>query len=452
MENPDKNKSKKRKKIIFWAVGILILFLLAWLSASGVSYLLGLFNKNIASGSPFLSFLPKIKSAGNKLKGEEEGRVNILLLGMPGPGHPGPELTDTIIILSIKPAENKAAMLSIPRDLYVKPIGTTSYVRINSVYTLGEEKAGRQDKKGVFLSDQPIDGYHYLESNISEITSLPIHYYLKMDFSGFEQIIDQLGGVDVYVEKDLYDPYYPTNRYGYQTFRISQGQHHMDGELALKFARSRETTSDFDRAKRQQIILSAIKEKMLKLSIFDTAKIVNIIKIIGEHFKTDLTIEEIARLAEIGKNINQDQVINRVLDNSAKSVLRAANYNGAAVLIPKTGLGDYEDIQRIAKNIFEEGFIESEAADIEVQNGTFRSGLASSLAKQLTAGRLNVIKVTSAKSKFETSQIIDYSSGTKSHTIEYLKSKTGAKVTSQTPPAGTRADILVILGANYKET
>ncbi len=448
-----KKKRKKTKKIILWTIGLLAIPVIAWLLAFGVSHILGVLSKNISS-SPFLSFLPSVKNSETKLKGEDEGRVNILLLGMPGPGNPGPELTDTIIILSLKPAENKAAMLSIPRDLYVQAPGTRSYARINSMYTFGEQKSkwAQNKENSSFSTEQPTDGFSYCKQSISDITGLPIHYFLKMDFVGFEKIIDELGGVDIYVEKDINDPYFPDGKYGYKTFKISQGQHHMDGNLALKYARSRKTTSDFDRAKRQQQILTAVKEKALDLSVFDAGKIINIIKIIGDHFKTDLSIEEIERLIKISQDVNKDEIIVRVLDNSASGPLKSTSYNGASVMIPKLGMNNYSQIQQIAKNIFEEGNLASETAKIEIQNGSSTVGLATSTAKTLRDSGLNVIKVTDATGKFQTTQIIDYTADAKPNTIKFLKSKLGGQVTKETPPKGVTADIVVILGENFKES
>lgn len=456
----DIKKSRKRsrsKKVILWTIGILAIPVLAWFLASGAARILGIFGGSLRSNSLFLkNFLPNINNADFKLKGEDQDRINILLLGMPGAGNPGPELTDTIILLSIKPKENKAAMLSIPRDLYVKAPNTQSYTRINSIYTYGEQRTAwlsnkvKGSKSNSSANSQSQDGYDYIGQAVAEVTGQPIHYYLKMDFNGFEQIIDQLGGIDIYVDKDINDPYFPDGQYGYKTFKISKGQHHMDGNLALKYARSRKTTSDFDRAKRQQQILTAIKEKTMGLSIFDAGKVVNIIKIIGDHFKTDLSLEEINRLVKISKEVKQDEIIVSVLDNSAKGPLKSANYNGASVMIPKLGMGKYAAIQQIAQNIFEGDYLASEAAKIEIQNGSSTAGLANQTAQSLKEYGLNIIKVTNSQTKYQNTKIIDYTSGQKPKTIQLLESKLNGVVTKETPTPSVKADIVVIIGANFK--
>ncbi|HLC38764.1 MAG TPA: LCP family protein [Patescibacteria group bacterium] len=449
-----KQKPKKAKKALIWTSVIFGIILIAWLAAFGISSIFNFFNQGSASKSPFLNLISRVTGKSDaKLNGEDADRVNVLLLGMPGSGHQGPELTDTIMILSIKPSENKAALISIPRDLYVKAPGTSSYVKINSVYALGKEKANNAKnsttKHSLLIAKAPENGYEYLKQTITDVTDLPIHYYIKMDFVGFENIVDELGGIDIYVEKNLYDPYYPTDNYGYQTLKISKGQQHMSGSLALKYARSRETSSDFDRAKRQQQVLTAIKDKAVKLSFFDVGKIIKLLKIIDQHFTTDLSFKEVERLVTLTKNIDRSKIINKVFDNSTKGVLKSATYNGMFVLIPKAGIGDYDQIQLIAKNIFETGNVESEAAKIEVKNGSTTVGLATTTANLLKKEGLNIINVTNAE-KTSTTKIIDYTSGAKPATLKLLQQLISAQVSQQNPASTTQADIIIILGADFQ--
>ncbi|MBA7496081.1 Polyisoprenyl-teichoic acid--peptidoglycan teichoic acid transferase TagU [subsurface metagenome] len=446
-------KKSKIKKIALWTSGILVVFLIAWFLAGAAASIFKIFTKNYTTGSPFLSFLSKVNPT--QLKGEGDGRINILLLGMPGSSYPGPELTDTIIVLSIDPKNNTAAMLSIPRDLYVKPSGFYSYTKINSVYTLAEQQANstqKTEKKSLFkiYSEKPENGFSEMKETVADILDLPIHYYIKMDFDGFVKIIDELGGIDIYVEKNIYDPYYPNERYGYKTFKISKGTHHLDGQTALKYARSRETTSDFDRAKRQQQILVAIKEKALQISFFDIKSISNLIKIIGDHFRTDLTFKEIERLIEIVKDVKADTVITKVLDSSLKGGLVSSRINGMFILKPRAGLGNYKDIQAIAHNIFTDPYLVEENAKIEVQNGTNKTGLAGKTAQFLKNYNYNVVKTSTAKTKYSETQIIDYTLGHKPFTIKFLQSRISGKVIQQNPPAGSTVDIVIILGHDFQ--
>ena len=364
----------KTKKIIGYSFLTLFLIGLAWCLAFGITTFGKIFVSNKSSDeSPILKVF-SMPSSTASLKGEGEGRINFLLLGIPGGNYPGPKLTDTIIVVSIDTKSNTLAFLSVPRDLWVKPAGYNYYTKINSIYTLGE-----QNKKRGFLSfSSGSDGLSLMKETVSEILGIPIHYGAVIDFEGFKKIIDTLGGIDIYVEKSIYDPYFPNGYGGYTVFSIQKGYQHLDGETALRYARSRKTTSDFDRAKRQQQVMLAVKKKIEGLGFWDFGKIYQIITIVGNHFKTDVSPNEIKALISIVKKIDFSKTIQVVLDSSSTGPLRATHINGAYVLIPKKGMGNYEDLQRIAKNIFIDPFLKKESAKIAVRNGTNTAGVARS--------------------------------------------------------------------------
>ena len=136
----------------------------------------------------------------SKLKGEGDGRVNILLLGKGGDGHDGADLTDTILIASIYPIQKDMSLLSIPRDFYVS---TTDNYKINSVYAKAKSKvlAGKQTSDVKKRAEEA--GKAAIESKIEEITGIPIHYYVMVDFAAFEKAVNTVGGVDIDVPKEL---------------------------------------------------------------------------------------------------------------------------------------------------------------------------------------------------------------------------------------------------------
>lgn len=447
-------KKSKFKKIAAWTTGILVVFLIAWYLSGAISSLLKVFTKNYSDGSPFLKNIISDVDI-TKLQGEGDGRINILLLGMPGSNYPGPELTDTIIILSINPHDNTAAMLSVPRDLYVKPPDFYSYTKINSVYTLAEQQKSAIDQgsqSGTLIQKyvEAQDGYSKIKETVGEIVDLPIHYFIKMDFIGFEKIVDELGGVDVMVEKDLYDPYYPDGKFGYETFKISTGQHHLNGNQALKYARSRETTSDFDRAARQQQILVSLKENAVNLSLFDIGKISVLVDLISDHFRTDLTLKEMERLIEILSQVDTSTMVNQVLDNSVDGGLISSSAGGMYILQPRAGLGEYSEIQAIAHNIFKDPYLLQEAAIIEVRNGTTTAGLASQAAEVLENYNYNIQSIINAKALTETTRIVDYTNGQKPFTIQFLQQRMGVKVITANPPEGSTIEIAIILGEDFQ--
>jgi LCP family protein required for cell wall assembly len=186
-----------------------------------------------------------------------DGRTNVLLLGIDRRDGTGwTYRTDTIMILTVDPSGGAAGLLSIPRDLQV-PISTYGQDRINTANVWGD------------LQGYPGGGPALLEATITANFRVPIAGYLMIDFQTFEQIVDSLGGIDVDVPRTLHDTRYPDPRpgdpYAYKTVHFDPGLQHMDGEQALEYARSRMSTSDFDRAGRQQQILLAIRDKALRL-------------------------------------------------------------------------------------------------------------------------------------------------------------------------------------------
>jgi LCP family protein required for cell wall assembly len=196
------------------------------------------------------------------------GRTNILFLGMGGMGHDGGMLTDTMIFTSLNLKTGSATMISIPRDIWVRSITA----KINAAYEIGEKRA---TGSGTLMAADAV----------YEIVGEPIHYTVLMDFAGFEQLIDSMGGIDVMVDKPFTDELYPIKgkendlcdgdleyKCRYETLVFSKGLQHMNGNMALKFARSRhsadlEEGTDFARAARQQKVIAAIKAKALSPSV-----------------------------------------------------------------------------------------------------------------------------------------------------------------------------------------
>ena len=292
-----------------------------------------------------------------------ENRINILLLGKASDDYPGSNLTDTIILASVNPKTYQGSLLSIPRDLFVNVPDTKNYTKINSIYAYGLRQGGHQ--KGMEL----------LKRAIGEVTGQKIDYYVMVDFKAFEKLIDSLGGVDVTVEKDIFDNRYPGPNYSYQTFAIKQGTQHLDGSTALKYVRVRHTEGgDFGRAKRQQQILESIKAKFFEkrgitegLSFFS-----DLLEIIKDNVKTDTPFSDYLAFLMLIKEVNIHQVVNKVLDNSPEGVLE--NYSPvvsgivAYTLRPKAG--NYYQIQRIANFIFDLGKMDRQDKARITEKGT----------------------------------------------------------------------------------
>ncbi len=397
-----------------------------------------IFQKNQGWQAPFFRFLERVQPT--HLRGEGDGRINYLILGYAGGNHPGTYLTDTIIVASVDPYNRKAALLSIPRDLYV-PLPGGGRSKINAAYAFGE-----QNKK------DGISGAELVKRTVSYILDLPIHYYITIDFEGFRRAIDLVGGVDVYVDKDIYDPYFPDDKGGTTIYRIKKGWHHFNGEEALKYARSRYTTSDFDRAKRQQKIILALKEKIMSLGFWSNpTKVAELLGTLKDNIHTDLTPREIVKSFELVKDLGENEIATKVLDSSSQGLLYADRVNGMYVLKPRDP--SWEEIRALAHSIFLEPFLEKEQAKIIVENGAGKSGLATRVARFLKARGYRVIAYRTARTLSAKTRIIDCSGGEKPYSLELLKKRFyQAEQVSCPNSIDKEADFVITLGQDFDET
>ena len=373
-----------------------------------------------------------------QLRGEGDGRINILLIGVGGESHVSGSLADSIILASIDPFSKNVAMLSIPRDLYLEIPGY-GYSKINAAHAYGEEY------------DYPGGGPALLKETVSSALGVPIHYFTRVDFTGFQEGIDTVGGIDVKVEEAIDDYSYPDEGMnGYKHFYLPAGEHHMDGALALKYARSRYTTSDFDRSKRQQKIIMAFKDKALSLgTLANPLKLNELMGNFGNHVQTDLQVNEIMKLAEIAREVSADKVATANLDASPDNYLVFSEMYGASVLVPKSG--DFTDIKRYVRSILVDGFIKDEQARIAVLNGTDRAGLANDVNELLRSYGYNVTKVDNAPSQDYTQTVIyDYTNGDKPYTLRYLEQRFGVTAEKRESRDDVKPEIEIILGTDYQ--
>lgn len=465
-----KGKLTTRKAVVFVTVAVL--------AVGGA-----LFYRAINTGanifeegkSPIRKLTELITKQETPVDGEEEDRIDIMLLGIGGDGHPGSELTDTIQILSIKPSTSEMSMLSIPRDLFVMVPGTSEYSRINQInhYGIAYDEAGDEAA-----------GPEFAKKAIEEITGEDIEYYAKIDFEGFVDVINALGGVDIEVENSFIDNQYPLGL-GYQVVEFQGGMQHMDGDTALKFARSRKgyvtdgsgavEGTDFARSKRQQLVIDQAKEKALSLGVLaNPAKLNTIFSALDKHLITDLELWEAVSIFKMTKSIAADSIRTMVLD-SENYLKPYTGADGASLLIPQDGIGKYDDIIAYMAGVFEdhpedsrtadaeaqeEEAIEEEAAVeippepenavMEIRNGTSTTGLASRTSLQMKDKGLDVRQVGNAENfGYATTIVYDMSGGNNPETMSQLEDFFG--VNAQTPPStlDSEYDFVIVLGADY---
>lgn len=437
-ESKNEQKITKPKKMKF--IYKFLIYLLIFGTTIGLVFSSQILMSEKGTSNSWFAHLPMVtqikqlaESANRELKGEKNDRINILLLGMGGLNHSGGTLTDTIILNSIQPSTKKVSLMSLPRDLVV-PIENMGWKKINSVNAYAEK-----DKKG--------SGGLASCQAISDILALPIDYYVRVDFQGFINIVDKIGGVTVDVENTFDDYSYPVmgredaaNYYSrYEHLHFDAGVQTMDGSTALKYARSRhgygKEGSDFARAKRQQKIITAVKEKILsKDMIFKPMMIVDIINELSDHIDTNLKIWEIIKLWDIAKSVDSANIKSSVIDNGPNGLLvNGRGDGGAYILEPRSG--DFKEIQYFATNIFNDAPGETtsavikDKAKVEVYNGTWINGLASEKAQDVEKYGFEIVKIgNSGKQNFQKSVIYDLTFGEKAESLKILKEKTGANV------------------------
>lgn len=407
-------------------------------------------------------FLSRIKhfvfSRDVTLEGQRDDRINILLLGMGGVGHDGPFLTDTMIIASVKPTDNKIAMISIPRDLGVEIPGY-GWRKINHANAFGEVK-----NQG--------EGGELAKRVVQQTFDIPIHYYVRIDFMAFEELIKHVGGITIDVERGFTDTEYPADNSEYQTISFTKGVQNMDGPRALKYARSRHGNngegSDFARARRQQKMLLALKEKMLSFgTLINPIRMNNIIKSLDTHVSTNMQFNEIVAMMKLGRELEINEIKTLVLDTSVDGYLKnGRSPGGAFILEPQEG--NFDRIRNDIQNIFEETVIvpvaetppEQEApartpASIEIQNGTWRAGLAARVKKKLGEKKFTVSDIGNTHERPQMqSGIFAMDASIGPDVLDSLKELLDIPL-KETPPeterAATSTDILIILGENFEE-
>lgn len=291
-------------------------------------------------GNNFFQILPvegENSSIMEKLRNNELERLNILLLGIRGVNDPnGGLLTDTIMVASIKPKTGEVALISIPRDLYMDMPYSDHKNKINEAYVLGMKKEGWRG------------GLKYSKKAVSDVTGLDIHYAASVDFEAFREIIDTLGGVTITLDK----PFSEKNQFEEGVIELPAGRQIIDGKTALLFVRARFSTSDFDRAKRQQQVLIAVKEKALNLGVLSNPfKIISILNSIGNHIRTNAELWEIQELAVLAGKIEASNIKRLVFDTSQEGLLYASrDPNGSYILLPEGG--NFDKIREACRNVF----------------------------------------------------------------------------------------------------
>ncbi len=337
-------------------------------------------------------FDPKdvVFSLGADLKQDEFGYTNLMLLGDGGHIRDGADLIDTIMVASLDFNNRKVSLMSIPRDYYVR---SEQYgkAKINELYRNNKAELGEEG------------GYEAFMDVGGQITGLDIQYYARVDFGAFVEVIDSLGGISLEVKESIYDPYYPNETdNGYTVFEVDAGIQEMNGETALKFVRSRKTTSDFDRAARQQQVLMAIKDKALSGNVLTSpSTIKKLYQSVSGNINTNMSLREMLAMASFAKDFERENMVMKVLhddpgrDGGFLYTPERKYYNGQFVLVAD---GDSLDlINKYADLIFHRREVLLDPVKIEILNATKVPGIARNVTSHLNRFGFNLAGVDNLK-------------------------------------------------------
>lgn len=390
------------------------------------------------------------------LKGEGSGRVNILLLGIGGPGHDGPDLTDTIMIASIDVVNHKIGLLSVPRDLWVKEPNNfmSEYGKINAAYEsgkyhyLGQLNSSNNNKQAVDA------GFQAADQTISSVLGIPINYNALINFHAFQQATDAVGGININVPEALVDPTMAWQN-NYNSVLAQKGPQHMDGYKALLYSRSRETTSDFARAARQRAVLTALKDKVMTAgTLSDPLKISSLLSALGDNVRTDISFGDMQRMYNIIKGIGSSSIKSVDLDKAPNSFVTTGSLDGQSIVEPTAGLFEYGDIQNFVRNTLPDGYLLKENALVKVLNGTTTPGLATSAVDTLKSYAYRVAAPANAPtSNYQKTILVDLShtKDKDKYTKHYLERRYGVTAKNKLPAGISQASVgkasfVIILG------
>jgi len=352
-------------------------------------------------------------------------RLNILLLGIDArPGDTTSQNTDTMIVLSLDPVNKTAAMLSLPRDIYVNRPGMLTD-KINAAYAFG----------GADLSRRVVE----------DLLGIRINAYALVDFEAFTKIVNTVGGVIVDVHRPVRDESYPTTDYGVERIDITAGPQLMDGVTALRFARSRHDSNDYSRAARQQLVISSLRTK---LSEGDFLRgLPGIVDNVGSAVQTNFDPANIIPLARFGSGIPGDAIRSEVLypcgGDYPHCELNYSGSDGGFFLLP-----DRSKVRDFAASIFYDPQVKAEGASIEVRNAGGRAGMAQSIADRL-AERAYAVSIVTNGATARSAVLVRNSA--KRYTANALAAQLGG-LPVDTLPSGesSPADIVVRVGSDFR--
>ena len=348
-------------------------------------------------------------------------RLNVLVLGIDTrDGDRTTQNTDTMIVVSLDPLNKTAAMLSIPRDIYINKPGMFQG-KINGAFAFG--------------------GPDLVRRLTSDLLGIKIHSYALVNFDAFNKIVNGVGGLIVDVKRPVRDETYPTVDYGVERVDITPGPQLMFGETALKYARSRHDTNDYSRARRQQDVLGALRVKLSTPQALRTLP--SLMEGVGTTIETDFDPTNVVPLARAAANIDSADITSDVLYPCGGDYPHCEltyDSEGGFYLIP-----DVAKVRDLAASLFYDPKVRQEGARVEVQNTGARSGVARDVADRLEARAFGVSAVTDGSSA--KSAVVLRNPG-KRYTAEQLRTQLGLPM--ETADGSGGPDIVIRIGNDFR--
>jgi len=317
--NPKRPKRRGKGCLISAAVVLLVLIILGAIAIPTAQNVLA-FGSAISTQSPL--------SSQTGYMGTSD-RVNILIMGYGGSGHDGAYLTDSMMVMSLMPQSHHTTLISVPRDLWVQnPANSGNYTKINAVYPVASQN-----------NADPVAGGDAAAQKVSLVTGLDVKYWMTINFAGFRDFINAIGGIDVYVP-DSFASLYPANddpsiNASWKTIHFTKGLNHMDGETAIEYARAREVINnpaegtDFARSARQQLIMKAALTKLKDWHTWPT--FFNALNALKHTIYTNLSLADLAMFA-LKMDLNN---AHRVGLSFSNVLMDSRSSDGQDILLPQ---------------------------------------------------------------------------------------------------------------------
>jgi LCP family protein required for cell wall assembly len=373
--------------------------------------------------------------------------VNLLLMGTDErPGEGGPQRTDTLILATLDLESQTAGMLSLPRDLWVPFPGLNMTSKINTAYGVGQAER------------YPGGGAQLVVDTVSSFVGQPVPYYVRINFSGFTELVDLIGGIDINVPKTIHDDQYPIagaeEEHGVELFHLDAGYQHLDGETALKYARTRNVDDDYGRSRRQQDVIRAVVDRVTSANMLPTllASAPQLLATLRNSVDTNIPLTKLLELASYVNDNPPREIRQLVLDSRYGQETYSAD--GMWILLP-----DRSKVRAAVNTFFTPPALTSEAmassvspdpnmVHIEVLNGSGTQGLAAQVRDLLEAKGWKVVSIGDAdRGDYAQSVIINY--GVSDAVVQQVSNALGmqpALASVSGLNSDTHVDVRVVLG------